>query len=170
MKKRVMFIVLGMFIGVVLSVSTPALAKTRTINGVFNKVKTAIEKIEGVQTDVTAVKADVKTVKTSVSTISTDTSYQNNITNDIYDNAYYQSEILNNIAYNSYIACLYSGVDVDTCDSPSDLFINTDNLFDYDISSMSASNMSVDGASVQRSQMSHQDGNAAALKALLENR
>jgi hypothetical protein len=151
-----------MAIGMALSISAPALAKNKTVDQVFKKVKSAITKIENVQTDVSSLQSDMDTSNTY-------TEYTKNLANNTYDNAYYQSLLLNNISYNTYIACLYAdGTSVDDCESPADFLIDTDTLFDYEISPMSITGMSIQSLGDKERGQSI-TGNAEQIKTKLNN-
>lgn len=174
--------------------------KTTMLKTVFNRVKSVKSDVGEVQkdvdalqmtvndsnTDIDAIAIDVDTTNatlaglatsSSISTLSTNMStasdkviYNSRLVEDIYDNAYYQSLLLNNIAVNTYFACIYSGIDPDSCYTPINDLIDTADLFNYEISSTgigSSNTRSIQNSS-PRSMTSDNGGNAGELRNMLE--
>lgn len=162
MKKAIPLFLAGLVIGSIVTFTAPASAgSTSLIDKVYGKVKTILGTVQDIE-------SKVNTVKNTTNDTEDLVDYENRLTEDMYDNAYYQSLLLNNIATNSYFACLYSGIDPDSCFSPLDDLIDVDALLTFEITPMS-----VEGAQVQsvdkKSRAENADRSVQRYQELLNN-
>lgn len=127
--KKPAFFLSGLLVGSILVVGVPVLAgsTSKTIDDVYNKSKSIIQKINDLQDDVDTVKNKTKTANDSLE-------YLEGLDGEIYDGSYYQAALQNNIAYNTVISCISAVIDTSYCETPEYIDLS---IYDYDVSTSS---------------------------------